>query len=142
MLKKFVVSFLICITTAASAQENSLTVNDLLGDWRMDKSNEHFPEIYLTKLESKENYSGYGVRFFIGKYTGKRRLEIFKPRPPRRKCGNDDSYYFYNDFGHQDIWNYNPNDQVLKVFDSKNNKEKQFEINIISSTELVLTQIK
>ncbi|MFD2562089.1 hypothetical protein [Aquimarina rubra] len=142
MLTKLTFFFLMLSNFIVFSQEKQLDVNDFLGDWSIKKTNEHFPEIYLTRLDSKNGYKGYGVNFFIGKYTGKRRVQPFKKELKRRRCGNDNSYYFYNDFGYHDIWEYDPGAQILQVFNSKNNQEKKFEVNKISAAELILTRIK
>ncbi|WP_299897323.1 hypothetical protein [uncultured Aquimarina sp.] len=108
----------------------------------MKKSNEHFPDIYLNKLNNITNYKGHGVSFFIGKYTGKRRIKIFTSKNLPRRCGNYNRPYFSNDFRNQDVWKYDSDTQLLIVFDYKTDQEKKFKVNKISSEELILNRIE
>ncbi|MBW1296068.1 hypothetical protein [Aquimarina litoralis] len=142
MLNKLHILFFLCVASMTFSQQSSLTMDDFIGDWSMEKSNEHFPDIYLNKLESKKGYNGYGVSFFIGEYTGKRRLQPFKISLPKRRCGNDNRRYFSNDFRNQDIWKYDPNTQLLIVIDYKNSREKKFKVSKVSPVELILNRVE
>ncbi|MGY3793036.1 hypothetical protein [Aquimarina sp. 433] len=142
MLKKLFIVLFLYISNSALAQQNPITTNDFLGDWSMKKSNEHFPDIYLNKLNKIINYKGHGVSFFIGKYTGKRRIKIFTSKNLPRRCGNDNRLYFSNDFRNQDVWKYDSDTQLLIVFDYKTDQEKKFKVNKISSEELILNRIE
>ncbi len=127
------------------SQSDTLTETEIFGKWVVAPDYPSTEKVYLIDPEVCINPNKIGVEFFLGEYTGKKKIRYFEKRVdnvPQRRCSNYKPYNPARIIGAQQaIWQYNSATGILEIIHPRFLKSTFFKIEKQSSSKLLLTRI-